>query len=350
MDGILLGTLIEETATRAVIDAPEGMYVQVEAFYNSTWHPICQSVVECPLGTPTPTKRPTRTPTPANTPTPTPTLAQSQAWLTYLNTFRNLANLPPLTENPDWSMGEVLHSRYMVKNDFLGHTEDPANPWYTPEGNIAAQNGNVFVSASAAATYIHALNAWMSGPFHQVAILDPKLETTSFGLYQEADGVWQTGATLDVLRGRTPYTPDVEYPILYPADGQTVTLGQYAGGEFPDPLSACPGYTAPTGSPIVLQLDTVPGVTTYAFQRNGTSLEACVFDETSYTNSDPVTQQSARGMLAARHAVVLLPRQPLTAGTYTVAITTNGTTYTWSFTQAGTTAMPETTTLIQPPN
>ena len=40
-----------------------------------------------------------------------------------------------------------------------------------------------------------------------------------------------------------------------------------------------------------------------------------------------------RQILGSRDAIILMPQQPLVAGqTYTVSITSNGTTYTWSFT------------------
>ena len=64
-------------------------------------------------------------------------------WLTYLNHYRATANLPELIENPAWSHGAWLHSRYMVKNDIIQHDEDPQNDWYTQEGELAGRHGNV---------------------------------------------------------------------------------------------------------------------------------------------------------------------------------------------------------------
>jgi hypothetical protein len=61
-------------------------------------------------------------------------------------------------------------------------------------------------------------------------------------------------------------------------------------------------------------------------------LEHCVFDETTYTNPDSGTQSTGRNVLNARDAIVLIPRNPLTAGAiYQVSITANGQTYAWSF-------------------
>jgi len=38
-------------------------------------------------------------------------------WLSYVNYYRALGELPPVTENPTWSDGCWKHARYMVKND-----------------------------------------------------------------------------------------------------------------------------------------------------------------------------------------------------------------------------------------
>src|SRR3989304_6914478 len=66
-----------------------------------------------------------------------------KGWLAYLNRYRGMALLPPLVENKDWGQGGWYHSRYMVKNDDVYHGEDPANLWYTREGDLAGQSGNL---------------------------------------------------------------------------------------------------------------------------------------------------------------------------------------------------------------
>lgn len=257
-------------------------------------------------------------------------------WLHHLHKARYLADLPLLAENSAWSDGGWKHSRYMVKNDVIGHSEDPALPWYTPEGHAAAQNGNVAVSSSTDATDEGMIDLWLTGPFHQVGIIDPRLAQTGFGAYREAIGTWQTGATLDVLRGLGSLPATVTYPIRFPEAGKTSPYSRYTGGEYPDPLSACAGYTIPSGPPIILQLTATPTVSAFSFARGATALPACLYTETTYTNANASAQSLGRSVLAARHAIVLIPRDPLTAGTHTVSITANGTTHSWSFTATGT--------------
>lgn len=314
------------------------------------WTMVVQGV---PAGTPQPP--PNTTPTiisylpfienpslPTETPSPTPTATPGPLpWLNYLNVYRAQALLPPLTENSEWSNGDWLHARYMVKNDVISHDEDPQNPWYTPEGQTAAQNGNVMVNSSSQASDQSAIDLWMSGPFHAIGILDPALQQTGFGSYREADGGWQMGATLDVLRGLGAVPPTITYPVMWPADGQTTFLNAYYGTEYPDPLASCPGYVAPSGLPILLQIgdgDLIPNVTDHSFTQAGLPLEHCLFDENSYINPDPAAQNLGRLVLSGRDAIVLIPQQPLNPATsYTVTITANGQNYQWTFLIAATT-------------
>jgi hypothetical protein len=225
----------------------------------------------------------------------------------------------------------------MVKNDEIGHDEDPNNQWYTPEGDTAAGNSNVMVSSSTSSPDEFAIDLWMSGPFHGVSMIDPQLETVGFGSYREAIGTWQMGAALDVLRGRTSTEPPAgTYPVMWPGDGQSTTILSFGGTEWPDPLTSCSGFTAPTGPPIYLQIGSgglTPNVTATSFQQGGSNLSHCAFDETNYSNPDSYEQSLGRQILNSRDAIILIPEQPLIAGqTYTASITANGSTYTWNFT------------------
>jgi Cysteine-rich secretory protein family len=247
-----------------------------------------------------------------------------------------LGGLPALTENVEWSKGDTDHARYMVKNDYIGHEEDPNNPWYTEAGAIAANTSDVMVSGTADTPDSSAIDLWMSGPFHGLGIIDPALSASGFGSYREPGGVWEMGACLDVIRGLGGIPRSITFPVLWPGDGETMPYTSYSGGEWPDPLSSCPGFTTPSGPPIYLQLgdgSLFPDVIAHSFQQAGTPLDHCVFDETTYSNSDSGEQDTGRTILSMRDAIILIPREPLEPGvTYTASITANGTTHTWSFT------------------
>lgn len=274
-------------------------------------------------------------PTPTHTPTPTPVPQTDPEWLVYVNQFRTLAGLPHLLENPGWSYGGVLHSRYMVKEDHITHYENPSSPWYTQEGYDAGRYGNIAVSSSPTAPDRFAIDLWMTGPFHAIAMIDPKLVQTGFGSYREAIGTWRMGATLDVIRGRGSLPPGTSFPIPFPMDGGQYWLTRYNGNEWPNPLTSCPGYSAPSGPPIMLQLGSgniTPNVTASSFLHDGVPLAHCIFDETNYVNPNSSEQSLGRTILNSRDAIVIMPRSPLVAGqTYTASITANGVTHTWSF-------------------
>ncbi|GAB4499934.1 MAG: hypothetical protein OHK0052_15630 [Anaerolineales bacterium] len=288
--------------------------------------------------TATPTRTPTQPAGPTVTPSPTATTIPAADWLGYFNQIRALGNLPNVAENSDWSAACVLHSRYMVKEDDLTHYEDPNSPWYTPEGALAGENSNVMVTDIVNASDEFAIDLWMTGPFHGIGMLDPGLTFTGFGSYREADGGWQMGACLNVWDGWTGVPGGFTFPAYFPANGKTMPYLSYDGREYPDPLTSCAGYTAPSGPPIYLQLgsgEVVPNVTASSFMQNGTPLDHCVFDESTYTNPDTSAQALARSILDYRDAVILIPKSPLTPGaTYQVSITSDGQTYTWSFTAA----------------
>lgn len=260
---------------------------------------------------------------------------ETQDWLSYLNRFRALANLPDLAENPAWSLGAYMHSRYMVKNDIIDHQEDPRNVWYTAEGHETAQNGNVAASSSTAWSDVEPLDTWMTGPFHAIGILDPQLTTTGFGMYDEETGRWRSAATLDVLRGLAPTPASVSFPVLFPAAGQQLWLRSYDGGEYPDPLSGCAGYTAPTGPPIIIQLgdgSLTPDVISSRIAQDQQAIAHCRFDESTYVNPDPQAQLLGRQTLDKRDAVILIPQAPLEAGLiYEVEILTASQLIQWSF-------------------
>ncbi len=293
------------------------------------------------------------------------TVRVGSQWLAYLNLFRSGARavaprraaragafLPAVDEDPDLSAGALAHAKYVVSNDTSHprydpdgniHDEDPSSPGYSPEGQAAARNGNVVKSEDPAMDSARAFDAWMTGPFHALGILDPRLERVGYGIWNEPDGRgWQSAAVLDVLSGLADQPPDgVSFPLFFPGPDAVVHLLEYPGLENPDPLShtGCEGFDPPTGLPLIVQLGSDPlGVSTpdvtgaRVEDGEGNPLEVCWFDESTYTNPDPETQERARRVLNTRDAVVIIPREPLAPGrAYTASITADGETYTWRF-------------------
>jgi hypothetical protein len=144
---------------------------------------------------------------------------------------------------------------------------------------------------------------------------------------------------LDVLSSADPIpmTPaPFANPIQFPPPGSAMRM-RSAEGEWPDPLTACPGYTSPSGLPITLELGAhvnarLSGYTLTLAGVAPAAIEACGFDANSYINPDPVAEKRVRDTLNNFGAAVLIPRAPLTPGTYDVTMTVGGQRYAWSFT------------------
>jgi Ca2+-binding RTX toxin-like protein len=258
----------------------------------------------------------------------------ASTWMDRLNFYRSQAGLPGVTSVADWSEGNRLHAIYVIENQVLAHSEDPGNPWYTPEGDEAARNNNLYWSSGNDGE-VAAVDYWMSNTFHGVALIDPRLSRSGYGDYYDASASgYRFAAGLDVLRGRDS-TTDPGYPVEYPGNGTVTPLYAYEGGESPDSLASCPGYQAPTGAPIFLLLgngSTTPSVTASSLTEDGASIPHCRFDESTYSNSSASLQSLGRALLDSRDAVVILPKEPLQPGaTYDVSVTVNGVTHQWSF-------------------
>jgi Calx-beta domain len=76
--------------------------------------------------------------------------------------------------------------------------------------------------------------------------------------------------------------------------------------------------------PVFALLPRAPtGPLTTTFTISGVPVPHCSYDETSYVNADPSAQDLARNVMAARHQVIIVPRQPLTQGaSYGASIST----------------------------
>ena len=249
--------------------------------------------------------------------------AITPSWLVRLNNWRATSGVSALSENTAWDQDDYNHSYYMVKTGLVTHYEDPANPYYTASGDAGARNGNIQVSSTTATSDDSAIDWWMAAPFHAMGMMDPRLTSTGYGSYREVNTGWQTGMTLDVLRGNS-WTGG-SYPVYFPGNGSVVPLTTFHGNETPDPLQACPGYVAPTGLPAFIEVggNVNTQVTAHSFTGNGVALAHCVIDSTNptFTNN-----------LKSRGGVIVIPQAPLAQGIhYVVNLTVNGVPYTWSF-------------------
>jgi uncharacterized protein YkwD len=286
---------------------------------------------------------PTETPT-AVPPTPTaivssaePTLMPGPTWLQYTNLFRIQARLPQLVENTAYSAASQHHSRYMIETMTITHSEDSSSPFFSQAGHEAALNGNLAVGGWDGASDIWPIEYWMSATFHALPILNPRLSEAGYGTYRDTDSDFKLTGTMHLSTkqelGAVPDT--VTFPIMFPEDGGGTWIHKYTLPEFPDPLSACPGYQRPTGPPIILQLgdgSLRPNVNASFFRVRNEDLPHCVLHESNYINSTSYFQETGRQILDQQDAIVIIPQQPLQQGlTYWVTIVVGNETYEWSF-------------------
>lgn len=337
----------EAASTPTTLSAEVKSLPSAASAVPATTTPTPLTIVDVPAGPSTGDNRvrlpllfmpaPTATPRPVNPPT-------SGDWRTYLDYYRAVARLAPLVEDAAWSDGAFKHARYLVENDVNTSGEDPALAWFTTEGNTAGLNSLWQLRGEANWNDIQTFDNWMRWPFHALSLVDPGLQRFGYGRYSEpgADpGPFHTGAVLDIRRGQVP--PSAVYPVMWPSHNSAVYLTTYDGGEQPDPLTSCSGLglNGPAGLPILLQLgagDVIgpssarPVVTAHSFKENGLELDHCIFDETSYQNSIAALRDQGRAILAARDAIVVIPRAPLVAGkSYTVTVTALGQAHSWTF-------------------
>lgn len=277
-------------------------------------------------------------------------LAALPEWLKRVNTYRALAKLPPVKEDPQLSDGDFKHARYLEKfwlrKQYTppgsgAHSEVTGDPWYTPEGFAAAtaswhtpealrvtKAGDVIPLFYGNLSGEDAIDEWVAGPFHRLAILDPDQRSLGYGQYCES----ATCAAALSAEG-LPLSNKDPTPLMFPPDGSSIRLAAFQG-EWPDPLASCPGYKGPTGLPITLQFEggIVPKLSAYSITRSGMPIEACGFDAFSYVAPDTAIQNYARYILKGDDVIVLVPRKPFVSGEeYKVSVTANEHVYDWHF-------------------
>ena len=265
------------------------------------------------------------------------TVQSDPAWLVEINKYRLAAGLNPVTDNTSWDAALAAHLAYLANtpasyrtgvyaND---HTENPASPWYSAAGAQAAADSNLYAGA-VGFTPLDFIDGWLAAPFHAVGILRPGLQQVAF-VYNSTTG----DAGLNVISGLADLTPPTT-PVLFPGPGVTTHLMAF-GGELPNPLQTC-GWTGAAGLPLIALLPTTPAdrITATVAGPGGVESTAassvCVVDQWTYTSTNEVYGPTGMDILQSDNAVFLIPRSPLTTGTYTATINQPGeSSITWSF-------------------
>jgi hypothetical protein len=266
---------------------------------------------------------------------PPPAVYNPTAAVGRLNWWRSLAGVPAVSGNLELHSGCRAHARWMVNNGVAAHTEDPALPGYTMEGDACGQAANLAFGVDVFPSDEQAVDALLASPFHALLALDPRLGEIGFGSAR-LDTFWTgtyAAAALDVFRGLDYSRSGTQ--TFFPRPNGTLPVLSYTGLAQPDPLTACPGYAAPTGAALLaLYLPYPPGTLVSTELRQGSTLLAhCVIHAASYTHPNLQLQQQGRSALAERGALMIIPRYPLQPNTaYTARLTySGGQIVQWSF-------------------
>jgi len=298
-----------------------------------------------------------------------------------VNYYRAMAKLPPVVDDAAISAGALSHARYLVKNGIAGgdivldnrqlHFQSPQDafrwevkgkPFFTDDGASAGRNAVILTGPAINLSGAEFVDRLMTMPFGGLTTMVPQFSIVGLGAYCDpghcaivipgrfaleksvrialydgpaSDRFWNPNLGLipiEIGRLRTP--------VEFPPDGATVNLQSYAGDDYPDPLSSCPGYKAPAGAPISFQLGEGYGadgsleVSSDSLTRDGVEIDTCLITAASYVGRDASQTEFGKARLAGLGAAVILPREPLAPGHYNVALKEGGKLYSWGFTVA----------------
>ncbi|MGA6970631.1 MAG: hypothetical protein WBY93_03310 [Candidatus Binatus sp.] len=338
-------------------------------------------------------QQPTNSPSPG---VPPDFAASAKARVNY---YRAMAKLPPIVDDSAIDAGALDHARYLIKNGIFGgdilldngrlrfqtpqdafRWEVKGKPFFSDDGASAAKNAVVVTARAINLSGADFVDLLMTMPFSGLIPMVPQFSVAGLGAYcdpgqcaivisyrfalaKPARIALYDGPASDRLwnpsLGLIPFESGrLRSPVEFPPDGATVSLQTFAGKDFPDPLSACPGYSAPTGAPISIQrgqgygTDGTLEVSSDFVTRDGVPIETCLITAGSYTGRNDTQTKVGKYGLAQGGAAVIIPRQPLAPGHYRVALKEADVQYQWSFTvvaPAAATKTPASPANLSPP-
>jgi hypothetical protein len=266
-------------------------------------------------------------------------------WLVRVNTWRQRAGVAPVVEEPAWSLGATLHSRYAVKDNRNPYDRELSSSfWYTPEGDAIVSNSVAYWSQDVSDSDAVAIDAFIPGDWHEaVGLLDHRLRRVGFGSYREVDpsGFLAMAAVLDVKRGLDgPAT--LAAPVVFPAPGAVIPgsaewcLDGAACSvhRYPGELAVCGFYEFDMSLPIIMQFGTTvpPTVTAASVTSDGMPIPVCAFTANTYKHERATRVAAVKKSLDEIGGVVIFARYALAPGrNYTVSATVNGQPYQWTF-------------------
>ncbi len=247
-------------------------------------------------------------------------------WLGIVNAYRRQSGLPAVGNDAGLSGGARNHSCWMLVNG-MSHAESPGTWGYSASGDRAGRNGNLSLHSDPSLTAREHIDQWMGGPFHAIGILRPGLSSTGFGMCSSppspSSGFAKSAATLDVLSGLTG-NRRTSSPIVFPGRGARTRLTRFRS-ETPDPRTFCGWSGRTVGLPLLALMPNGVSSASSSLRGPGGNIPTCTLHRSN-------TSGVAQAILAGDNAVAVIPAAPLTPGTYTATVNSNGGSVSWSFT------------------
>lgn len=242
-----------------------------------------------------------------------------------LNFFRAQSGLGPVAENVGATAGAEAHSCWMLING-LAHDETPGSPGYTPEGDATGNSSHVAISTEYLRPDADFADDLIRGPFHAVGLMHPGLRSVTVGRCDvpQPSGTlpWRSAITVDVRSGLNASTWTAK-PVTFPGNGSITPLTGF-DRESPDPRESCGWSGLAVGLPVFAMLPRSPGPASATLEGPSGQLEVCVLTEANTTGL-------AQTILRAHRAVVVVPRQPLVAGSHSVRVSAGAQQAAWTF-------------------
>ena len=245
-------------------------------------------------------------------PTVVPALRSADQGLATLNYWRSQVQLPALQLDTVFSELAQRHSEYFTATGVTGHNENwKADPLARVVGEIGGSGSAIAYNDPSQGAGVERL--LFNAAYHAQFLLNGWDMRAGIG-WSKSPSASQWA--LNVFMGNggdvSPYT------ILWPPSGAVVPTN-YQGGEEPDPLTRCPGYTLPAGLPVQVRVPWTGGsasaITSATLLGPTGPVESCLLNPTT----------SVFGW------ATLLPRHPLPNGTYAASFTIANVEYGWSF-------------------
>ncbi|MEN9934878.1 MAG: hypothetical protein RLZZ387_1457, partial [Chloroflexota bacterium] len=157
--------------------------------------------------------------TPGDPPAFEPPAVEPTDWLAWVNHYRAVAGVPPVTDDAELNDNCWQHARYMAENNHLAHAQDSTKPYASPAGNLCASKADVWIAQSTRLSPPDSVEGWMASAGHRLWLIYPTTTTFGYGFYTSAS---RQAAALDVL-SHTRFEADTRFtgwPLRYPAADQ----------------------------------------------------------------------------------------------------------------------------------